>query len=104
MFQKKYSIYLGTESEETFNGFIVEENLILVIKIDSGVSKDNGREILKDITVSAKSQKVQNLDDFENFLSSKWKEHNLPAEFSYSAGYLYENVLFLKTNQSGQVF
>lgn len=104
MFQKKYSIYLGTESEETFSGFIVEENLILVIKIDGGMSKDKGREILKDITVSAKSQKVQSLDDFENFLSSKWKEHNLPTEFSYSAGYLYENVLFLKTNQNGQVF
>lgn len=104
MFQKKYSIYLGTESEEVFNGFVVEENLILVIKIDSGISKDRGREILKDITISAKSQKVQSLDDFENFLSSKWKEHNLPTEFSYSAGYLYENVLFLKTNQNGQVF
>ncbi len=104
MFQKKYSIYLGTESEETFNSFIVEENLILIIKIDSGISKDNGREILRDISDSVKAHKIQSLDDFENFLSSKWKEHNLPTEFSYSAGYLYRDSLFLKTNQNGQIF
>jgi len=104
MFSNKYAIYLGTESETIFTGFIVDKNLYLVLKVDDGLSKESGREILKEISTSIKAQNIQSLDDFEYFLSSKWKEHNLPAEFSFAAGYIYENTLYLKTSLYGQIY
>lgn len=104
MLQKNFSIYLGKEVDEIFSGFIVEENFLLVIKIDNLVSKEKIREDLKDISSNISNQNIQNLNDFEYYLSSKWKEHNLPAEFSYAAGYLNDNNLYLKTSHLGQIF
>ncbi|MFH1827119.1 MAG: hypothetical protein ABH812_01640 [bacterium] len=104
MFSDKYSIYLGTESDTVFTGFIADANLYLILKIDIGLTKELGRETLKDISESIKTLNIQSLDDFENFLSSKWKGHNFPTEFSYAAGYIYDKTLYLKTNLNGQVF
>lgn len=104
MLHKNFSIYLGKEVDEIFSGFIVDENLLLIIKIDNLVSKEKIREDLKDISSNISNQNIQNLNDFEYYLSSKWKEHNLPAEFSYAAGYLNDNNLYLKTSHLGQIF
>ncbi|MDP3974521.1 MAG: hypothetical protein Q8P65_00855 [bacterium] len=104
MLRKDFSIYLGKEIDEIFSGFIVEENFLLIIKIDNLVSKEKIREDLKDISTNILDQNIQNLNDFEYYLSSKWKEHNLPAEFSYAVGYLNGNNLYLKTSHLGQIF
>lgn len=104
MLHKNFSIYLGKEVDEIFNGFIVDDNFLLIVKIDTLISKEKVREILKDISKSILNSNFQNLNDFEYFLSSKWKEQNLPAEFSYAAGFLNEEKLYLKTSLRGQIF
>ena len=104
MLQKNFSIYLGKEADEIFSGFIVEENFLLIIKIDNLISKEKIREVLKDVSDNVLNQDIQNLNDFEYYLSSKWREHNLPTEFSYAAGLLSNNKLYLKTSFHGQIF
>jgi len=64
MFNKNYSIYLGEEKDNSFSGFIIENNLILVIKVDEGLSGEEGRGILKDITEDLKNENINTLDDF----------------------------------------
>ena len=104
MLQKSFSIYLGKEVEEFFSGFIAGENFFIIIKIDNLVSKEKIRENLKDIESDVLNQNIQNLNDFEYYLSSKRREHNLPTEFSYAAGFLNDNKLYLKTSHLGQIF
>src|SRR3989344_2210606 len=104
MLSDKYSIYLGSETEDIFIGFIVNDGFYLVLKIESKISKEEGHEILKDISDSIKSHDIKGLDDFENYLASKWTQHNLPADFSYATGILKDKLLLLKTKGSGQIF
>ena len=104
MFNKNYSIYLGEEKDNSFSGFIIENNLILVIKVDEGLSGEEGRGILKDITEDLKNENINTLDDFELKLSESWKKYKIPSNFSYAVAFEKENILYLKTCGTGQVF
>ncbi|MEX1052527.1 MAG: hypothetical protein WEC80_01610 [Patescibacteria group bacterium] len=104
MFSDKFSIFLGSETQGTFTSFIVDSGFYLVINLESSKYIGSGHAILKDISDSIKSQSIKNLDDFDNYLASKWKQHNLPSDFSFAAGIAINNLFLLKTKGKGQIF
>lgn len=104
MFKQDIGFYLGHEKADGFSGFVDENNLFLSVEIETGISPDKGRELTAFIREKIKVIKIENLQQFDGFISDIIKEKNLPSGFSLSAGYLKENIFYLKTVNQGKVY
>lgn len=104
MFKQDIGFYLGHEKADGFSGFVDENNLFLSVEIESGISPDKGRELTAFIREKIKVIKIENLQQFDGFISDIVKEKNLPSGFSLSAGYLKENIFYLKTVNQGRAY
>lgn len=104
MFKQDLGFYLGHEKTDGFSGFVDENNLFLTIEIEAGITPDLGRELTKHIREKISLSKIENLQQFDLFISNIIKEKNLPSGFSLSAGYLKENIFYLKTINQGRIY
>ncbi len=104
MYQTNFSVYLGREDEQSFIGFSAENGFFAVLKVDAGLAKEKGRELLKKMSVELEQASIKNLNDFETLLADKFKEEDIPSGFSISSGLLNDNILLLKTVGTGQVY
>ncbi|GAB4218788.1 MAG: hypothetical protein Fur009_1720 [Candidatus Microgenomates bacterium] len=109
MFKSEISFYLGEEKQGGFSAVIAQDNLFLCFEIYTGVEVDQGYKIVDYIKNKVKeklvSQKylINSLSEFDDFISQIITENNFPAGFSISAGYLKDNILYLKTIGEGKV-
>src|SRR3989338_10270167 len=104
MFKQDVGFYLGHEKTDGFSGFVDENNLFLAVEIETGITPDKGRELTAFIKEKISTIMIENLQQFDSFISNLIKEKNLPAGFSLSAGYLKGNIFYLKTIGQGQVY
>ena len=104
MYQANFSVYLGHEDEVSFIGFSAEGGLFIVLKVDEGLTKEKGRELLKKMSVEIEQALINNLNDFDTYLVDQIKQADIPAGFSCVAGFLHDEVLFLKTVGTGQIY
>ncbi|MFA6081124.1 MAG: hypothetical protein WC741_01825 [Patescibacteria group bacterium] len=104
MFKKDVNFYLGHEKSDGFSGFVDENNLFLTIEIETGITPQKGRELMIFIRDRINTIKIENLQQFDFFISNIIKEKNLPLGFSLSAGYLKENIFYLKTINQGRIY
>jgi hypothetical protein len=104
MFKQDVGFYLGHERSDGFSGFVDENNLFLTIEIEAGFTPQKGRELTTFIREKINSIKIENLQQFDFFISNLIKEKNLPTGFSLSAGYLKENIFYLKTVNQGRIY
>lgn len=104
MFKQEIGFYLGNEKADGFSGFVDENNLFLSIEIESGITPDKGREITAYIREKIRLIKIENLQQFDSFISNVIKEKNVPSGLSLSVGYLKENIFYLKTISQGKVY
>lgn len=104
MFKQDIGFYLGHEKTDGFSGFVSENNLFLALEIEAGITPDKGRELTAFIKEKISLITIENLHHFDSFISNLIKEKNLPAGFSLSAGYLKENIFYLKTVGQGQIY
>jgi hypothetical protein len=104
MFNKDIAFYLGKEKEDGFSGFIDEGNFFLVIEIEAGLIPKQGREFLSFVKEKIALISCDNLHKFDSFLVEMIKEKNLPASFSLAAGFLKDNIFYLKTAGTGRIY
>ncbi|MEK7633927.1 MAG: hypothetical protein AAB437_03725 [Patescibacteria group bacterium] len=104
MFKQDIGFYLGHERTDGFSGFVSENNLFLSLEIEAGITPDKGRELTAFIKEKISSIIIENLQQFDSFISGIIKDKNLPSGFSLSAGYLKKNIFYLKTVNQGQIF
>src|SRR3989339_104639 len=104
MFKQEIGFYLGREKPDGFSGFVDENNLFLTVEIETGITPDHGRELTAYIREKISVIKIENLQQFDVFISNIIKEKNLPSGFSLSAGYLKGNIFYLKTVNQGKVY
>lgn len=104
MFKQDVGFYLGHEKSDGFSGFVDENNLFLTIEIETGFTPQKGRELTAFIREKINSIKIENLQQFDFFISNIIKEKNLPSGFSLSAGYLKGNIFYLKTINEGRIY
>lgn len=104
MFKQDIGFYLGNEKSDGFSGVVDENNLFLAIEIEMGINPDKGRELTTYIREKIKVVKIENLHQFDSFISDIIKEKNLPSGFSFSVGYLKGNIFYLKTINQGNVY
>lgn len=103
-FQKDWAVYWGREKEKGFAGFISEENFFLILEIDEILERQIGQKFLTLIKEGINSEEINHLTDFEEYIGEKIKEVNLPTAFSLSAGFVRDNILYLKTINQGEVY
>jgi hypothetical protein len=103
--------YLKQESEEDFLGYVASSvdsqekiNFFLVLDIEEGITKNQGREILALIKRDLLNQQISDLSGFENFITEEIKKYNLPAGLSLAAGFLVNNIFYLRTINQGAIF
>jgi len=104
MFKQDIGFYLGRERPDGFSGFIDENNLFLAVEIEAGITPDRGRELMAFIKEKISTIVIENLQQFDVFISDIIKEKNLPSGFSLSAGFLKGNIFYLKTVNQGRVY
>jgi len=104
MFKQDVGFYLGHEKTDGFSGFVNENNLFLSLEIEVGITPDKGRELTAFIKEKISSIIIENLQQFDSFISNIIKEKNLPSGFSLSTGYLKGNIFYLKTVNQGKVY
>ncbi len=104
MFKQDVGFYLGHEKIDGFSGFVNENNLFLSLEIEAGITQDKGRELTAFIKEKISTIIVENLQQFDFFISNIIKEKNLPSGFSLSAGYLKGNIFYLKTINQGRIY
>lgn len=104
MFHRDIGFYLGHERPDGFSGFVNENNLFLAIEIEKGVTPEKGRELTSLIKDKINTVVIENLNQFDTFVNGLINEKNLPDGFSLSAGYLKENIFYLKTVNQGQIY
>src|SRR3990167_3346522 len=104
MFKQDIGFYLGHERPDGFSGFVDENNLFLSVEIETGITPDIGRELTAFIREKISAIKIENLQQFDSFISDIIKEKNLPLGFSLSVGYLKGNIFYLKTVNQGKVY
>jgi len=104
MFKQDIGFYLGREKSDGFSGFVDENNLFLAVEIEMGINPDKGRELTAYIREKIKVIKIENLHQFDSFISDIIKEKNLPSGFSFSVGYLKGNIFYLKTINQGKIY
>src|SRR3989338_2902721 len=104
MFKQDVGFYLGHEKTDGFSGFVDENNLFLAVEIETGITPDKGRELTAFIKEKISTIMIENLEQFDSFISNIIKEKNLPSGFSLSTGYLKGNIFYLKTVNQGKVY
>ncbi len=104
MFNPSFAVYLGKEIDKGFSGFITEGNLFLSLEIEEGFSSDEGRGMLQKLKTDILEFNINNLDEFEQFLNDSFKKFNFPSSFSLAAGYLKDDIFYLKTVGKGKIF
>jgi len=111
MRQFEFAVYLGQETEEGFFGFITtpaesknKNNFFLVLEVASGLTKEEGREIVAQIKEEFLKQTIDNLVGFEDFVNQQLQKHNLPTGSSLASGLIRNDVCYLKTINEGKIF
>jgi len=104
MYKQDIGFYLGNEKSDGFSGLVDENNLFLTIEIETGITPDIGRELTAYIREKINLSQIENLQQFDSFVSNIIKEKNLPSGFSFSAGYLKGNIFYLKTINQGKIY
>lgn len=103
MIEKEAAFYLGEEKEKGYSGVVVEENFFVVFEAEEGISAPDGREFMKSLKEKLLSYPISNLADLDGSVADTIKDRNLPAHFSISAGYIKNNILYLKTSGQGEI-
>src|SRR3989339_366259 len=104
MFKQEIGFYLGHEKTDGFSGFVDENNLFLTVEIETGITPEKGRELASFIREKISTASIENLQQFDYFISNIIKEKNLPSGLSFSAGFLKGNIFYLKTVNQGRIY
>lgn len=104
MFQPEVAFYLGEQKSDGYSGIVSQDNLFFCLEINSGVSVEQGHQILDFVKEKIKKTNIVNVSTLDAFIIGLIKEKNLPSGFSIAAGYLKDNILYLKTVGEGKIF
>ena len=103
MYQVCSTIFLGGQKPGSFSGASTSSNFFLVLEIEN-IDSARGGEALKTIKNDIQEANITNLADFESFFVEEIKKTNLPSQFSLAAGYLKDNILYLRTSGEGEIY
>lgn len=99
----EYSIYLGQEQKNGFTGFLTEKNFFCVVEIFDGYTTEQGEQLMSALAEVGNTN-LESLARFDSSISELVKRHNIPLDTSLAVGYKKNQMLYLKTIGSGEVY
>jgi hypothetical protein len=99
----EYSIYLGQEQKNGFTGFLAEKNFFCVVEIFDGYTGDQGEQLMSALAEVGNTN-YESLAAFDSSVSEIFKRLNTPLDTSVAIGYKKNQILYLKTVGSGEIY
>jgi len=99
----EFSVYFGQEQKNGYTGFLAEKNFFCVAEIFDGYTQEKGEQLMSTLAHVFEFDAPQSLSSFDTTISEVIKKANVPLDTSLAAGYVRDNILYLKTVGSGQV-
>jgi hypothetical protein len=96
--------YKGSNSQDSYTGFIHEGPFFASFSIEEGTSPEVGEKLLKDFQTQLKSLQVTNLSSFESQVTNSILKLNFPTHMNLAIGFLLNDILYIKTMGKGQVY
>ncbi len=99
----EYSIYLGQEQKNGFTGFLAEKNFFCVVEIFDGYTSEQGEQLMS-LLAEVGNTSFDSLASFDASVSALFKRLNTPLDTSIAVGYKKNQVLYLKTIGTGEIY
>ncbi len=103
MLRNEFSLFLGKSSDLLFSGFLTDNNFYMIVEIEK-TSKETGNFFLALIKEKIRDVHITNLQIFEDIIANSLQTAKLPATLSLAAGYVKNDIAFLKTIGEGKIF
>jgi len=103
MFAAKHQIYLPADQSEIYFGYVAEVDFFLVLETVVS-SKEEMETVLQRLREDCLNTALNNLADFDDFINQEAVKLNLSASFSLAAAYFKNDILYLKTQNKGEVY
>src|SRR3990167_7733755 len=102
--QINQGLYIGQDNEESYIGYIATDNIFLIIAVEDGFTKENGEKLIDTLKIRLAELSPVNLSSFEGVIGETILKFNIPLSFSLAAGYVSQDILYLKTAGEGEIF
>jgi len=99
----EYSIYLGQEQKNGFTGFLAEKNFFCVVEIFDGYTNEQGEQLMSALA-EVGTTSFESLTEFDSSISALCTRLNIPLDTSIAVGYKKNQILYLKTIGSGEIY
>ncbi len=99
----EYSVYLGQEQKNGFTGFLSEQNFFCVVEIFDGFTNEQGEQLMSALAEVGAAQ-FDSLGGFDASVTGILKRLNTPMDTSIALGYKKNNLLYLKTVGTGEIY
>ena len=96
--------YKGKQFENGFTDFFIAGNFFGVIAFQDGITQDDGKVLVEKFKEGLLSSSAQSLAEFESSISNLILKLNFPVHVGLSVGFLYQDVLYLKTVGDGEIY
>lgn len=103
MLQSQFGVYLGRGCEDTYVGFIAEEDFFMVL-IWPNSDQARTQHVIKTIRENVLNARVEHLVDFDSLINEQVASLELPSSVTLSAGLVFRDDLLLKTVGEGEVY
>jgi len=96
--------YVGKQYAEGFTSYIIAGSYLGVVSIEDGLSQDEGKKLLESFKQGLIAADIHDLAGFETTVSSLILSLNFPVHVGFALGMQQDQILYLKTVGSGQIY
>ena len=104
MISYQFALYLGKEKEGVVFSYLIKENFIGILKIEGKFEKEEGKKFLDYVYSQLDKKSNSFLDTLDEAVSKAIIEINIPANFSSVIGFITDQILYVKTVNTGAVY
>ena len=99
----QYAVYLGHEQQNGFTGFLSEKGFYCAVEIFDGYTQEQGEALMGALSEVQKAA-FDSLVGFDSAIAGILKRLNVPLDTSIAIGYMRQNILYLKTGGTGEIY
>lgn len=96
--------YIGQQLPNGYTGYAHEGDFFVAFSVEEGVTQESGEKLFQNFRNELHNLSVTNLSTFESQISNTFLKLNFPAHFNLAIGFIYKDVLYIKTVGKGQIY
>lgn len=104
MFKNKHALYIGTERNGGYTGFLAHVDRFAVIDSAGSHAREEGHALMEELKKKLDTKHIIDLTHFDQTIEEVFHAHKVPHSVSFAAGIVLDNILYLKTKGTGKIF